>query len=246
MRRIEILDCPVDIATTEETLEYIVSSVDQKKFIQHGVVNVAKMINMRKDKELRDAVSSCDIINVDGMGVVLGARFLGYDIPHRVTGIDLFHRLIDISADKNYPIYLLGATEEVVSLACSKLIKDTPGLRIVGFHHGYFWEDEEEVVESIRKSGAKLLFVAITSPKKEVFINKWGKHLGVHFAMGVGGTFDIVAGKTRRAPVFMQNSGLEWLYRIIQEPRRMWKRYLYTNLYFLYLIIKYRIWGSGK
>ena len=100
---------------------------------------------------------------------------------------------------------------------------------------------EEEVVTKIKNSAAQLLFVAITSPKKENFINKWKKVLNVNFVMGVGGTFDIVSGKTKRAPVWMQNIGLEWFYRIIQEPKRMWKRYLKTNIIYLILLIKHKI-----
>jgi N-acetylglucosaminyldiphosphoundecaprenol N-acetyl-beta-D-mannosaminyltransferase len=116
-------------------------------------------------------------------------------------------------------------------------------------HHGYFWDDEEQVVEMIRRSSARLLFVAITSPKKENFINRWKDRLGVDFVMGVGGTFDVVAGKVRRAPVWMQRSGLEWAYRVAQEPRRMWKRYFTTNTKFALMLIKSRIasaFGSGS
>ena len=116
-----------------------------------------------------------------------------------------------------------------------------PNLNIAGTHHGYFWDDEEAVVNRIKESGAKLLFVAITSPKKENFINKWQDKLGVNFVMGVGGTFDVVAGKVNRAPKWMQNAGLEWLYRVLQEPGRMWKRYLVTNSKFAWLLIKEKL-----
>jgi N-acetylglucosaminyldiphosphoundecaprenol N-acetyl-beta-D-mannosaminyltransferase len=174
------------------------------------------------------------------MGIVLGARFLGYNIPERVAGIDLFLKLISMSAKKNYPIYLLGSKDEVVKNTASKLQSLYPTINIAGYHHGYFWENEEEIVEKIKASGAKLLFVAITSPKKENFINRWKEKLGVTFVMGVGGTFDVVSGKVKRAPLWMQKYGLEWFFRIIQEPRRMWKRYLVTNTKFVGLIFKYK------
>ena len=119
------------------------------------------------------------------------------------------------------------------------------GLQLAGFHHGYFWEDENAVVTRIRESGARLLFVAITSPKKENFINRWRDRLGVDFVMGVGGTFDVVAGKVKRAPVWMQKSGLEWFYRVIQEPGRMWRRYLTTNLAFMLMVLKAKYRGGA-
>ena len=190
---------------------------------------------------MADSVKACDIINIDGMGVVLGARFCGHTIPERVAGVDLFHALLAMSARRAFPVFLLGAEKAVVDKTTDVVEKLYPGLKVVGHHHGYFWDDEEAVVSQIKASGAKLLFVAITSPKKENFINKWKDKLGVDFVMGVGGTFDVVAGKVKRAPLWMQEYGLEWLYRVIQEPRRMWKRYLVTNSQFAWLLLKERL-----
>ncbi|WP_417792219.1 WecB/TagA/CpsF family glycosyltransferase [Stutzerimonas xanthomarina] len=238
MQRIEVMGCPMDVATMEETVENIRQAVLAERFTQHVVVNVAKLVNMRDDAQLRESVESCDIINIDGMGVVLGARFLGHEVPERVTGVDLFHELLTMSAREGLPVYLLGAQEEVVAATARKVDVLYPGLQIAGYHHGYFWDDEAAMVEKIRASGAKLLFVAITSPKKENFINRWRDQLGVTFVMGVGGTFDVVAGKVKRAPLWMQKWGLEWLYRVIQEPGRMWKRYLITNSKFAWLLFK--------
>ena len=166
------------------------------------------------------------------------------DIKERVAGIDLFEELVKLSAAKNYPIFLLGAKENVVNDTKSTLLQKYNNLKIAGIHHGYFWDDEEIVVEKIKKSGAKLLFVAITSPKKENFINKWKDELGVEFVMGVGGSFDVVAGKVKRAPNWMQRSGLEWFFRLAQEPRRMFKRYAITNIKFLFLILNIMIKGK--
>ena len=238
MKRIEFLKAPMDIATMQETVTFIESRIEQKQFLQHVVVNVAKIVNMQKDPVLAESVKACEVINIDGMGVVFGARFLGHDVPERVAGVDLFHELLAMSAKRDFPVFLLGATEEVVSKTVEVVKAQNPNLNIAGYHDGYFWQDEEAVVTKIRESGAKLLFVAITSPKKENFINKWQDKLGVDFVMGVGGTFDVVAGKVKRAPQWMQKAGLEWLYRVIQEPGRMWKRYLITNSKFAYLLIK--------
>ncbi|SFT48204.1 N-acetylglucosaminyldiphosphoundecaprenol N-acetyl-beta-D-mannosaminyltransferase [Pseudoalteromonas sp. DSM 26666] len=243
MKRIEFLKAPMDIATMQETVFFIESRIEQKQFLQHVVVNVAKIVNMQKDPVLAESVKACEVINIDGMGVVFGARFLGHEVPERVAGVDLFHELLAMSAKRDFPVFLLGATEEVVSKTVSKVKAQNPNLNIAGYNDGYFWDDEEAVVTKIRESGAKLLFVAITSPKKENFINKWQDKLGVDFVMGVGGTFDVVAGKVKRAPQWMQKAGLEWLYRVIQEPGRMWKRYLVTNSKFVYLLIKNKFNG---
>ena len=240
MSRIEFLGAPMDSLTMVESVAQIESKISNGEFLQHVVVNVAKLVHMQKDNVLSESVKACDIINIDGMGVVLGARFCGHYVPERVAGVDLFHELLVMSAKRDFPVFLLGANKEVVAEARRRVEVLYPELIVAGHHHGYFWDDEEAMVEIIKASGAKLLFVAITSPKKENFINRWQDQLGVDFVMGVGGTFDVVAGKVKRAPVWMQNNGLEWLYRVIQEPRRMWKRYLVTNSVFLWLLLKER------
>lgn len=222
----------------DQTVRTIVERVEKGEFTQHCVVNVAKIVNMQSDSTLRESVNNCDIINVDGQGVVWGARLCGIDVPERVAGIDLFHELLQTSNDKQLPVYLLGAKEEIISKTVMTLSRRYPKLKIAGSHHGYFWDNERAVVDTIAKSGAKLLFVAISSPKKETFIDRWKDHLNVDFVMGVGGTFDVVAGKSKRAPQWMQKAGMEWFYRLIQEPGRMWKRYLSTNSRFAWLLAK--------
>ncbi|WP_199482736.1 WecB/TagA/CpsF family glycosyltransferase [Vibrio owensii] len=238
MSRINFIDSPMDTLNMPETVESIKKRIQTGLFTQHVVVNVAKLVNMKKDPELASSVTECDIINIDGMGVVWGARFLGHSVPERVAGVDLFHNLNAMAETEGFPVFFLGATEEVVQRTAEVMKGNHPNLNIAGYHHGYFWDDEETLVKKVKESGAKLLFVAITSPKKENFINKWKDELGVDFVMGVGGTFDVVAGKVNRAPKWMQDNGLEWFYRIVQEPRRMWKRYAVTNSLFIALLIK--------
>ncbi len=233
-----MMGVPMHPWTMGETLDEISRRLDEGKFTQHVVVNVAKLVKMQNDSLLRDSVVACDIINADGMGIVWGAGFLGVNIPERVTGIDLFSNLLYLASERGDSVFLLGAQPEVIEKTVKNIQEDYPKLHIAGWHHGYFWDNEKEIVDIIRYSGAKFLFVGISSPKKEQFINKWREQLGVKFVMGVGGTFDIVAGITRRAPIWMQNAGLEWLYRVIQEPRRMWKRYLVTNSKFIWMLVR--------
>jgi N-acetylglucosaminyldiphosphoundecaprenol N-acetyl-beta-D-mannosaminyltransferase len=243
MHRIKFLNTPLDVANMQETVSFISARIDRHEFLQHVAVNVAKLVNMQKDGHLATSVRACDLINIDGMGIVFGARFLGYKIPGRVTGIDLFHNLLEMSANRGFPVFLLGAEDTVVYQAVEKIKQQHSEIKIAGYHHGYFWGNEEAVVEKIRASGARLLFVAMSSPKKENFINEWKDGLGVDFVMGVGGTLDVVAGKVKRAPEWMQNIGLEWFYRILQEPCRMWKRYTITNTLFAGMLIKEKVKG---
>lgn len=238
---INFMGVRMHIWTMNETVDEIFSRLKFGLFTQHVVVNVAKLVNMGRDEVLDESVQSCDIINIDGMGVVWGAKFLGFDVPERVAGFDLFHKLLARAAKEGEPVFLLGARPEILEQAVINLETKFPGLKIAGSHHGYFWDDEEAVVAEIAASGAKMLFVAISSPKKENFINSWRQQLGVNFVMGVGGTFDIVAGKSKRAPELMQKYGLEWLYRLIQEPRRMWKRYLVTNTIFVFKLLRCKV-----
>jgi N-acetylglucosaminyldiphosphoundecaprenol N-acetyl-beta-D-mannosaminyltransferase len=232
MRLFNFLGFPLHAGTMEETVSLLAERIERREFTQHVVVNVSKLVHMKRDRELADSVQACDLINIDGMGVVWGARLLGHAVPERVAGIDLFDRLLATAADRKWPVYLLGATDVVVAKTVERVLEKHRGLQIAGYSNGYFWDNEKAAVDAIRSSGARLLFVAITSPKKETFIERWKDDLGVDFVMGVGGTFDVIAGKVRRAPVWMQRSGLEWLFRVIQEPRRMWKRYLVTNVKF--------------
>ena len=225
---------PWDLNTT---LDFIEDNIISHKInMQHIVVNVAKLVNAQKNIDLRNAINESHLVNIDGLPVVVVLRMLGYDVPERVAGIDLFLNLLSISELKGYKIYFLGATQEVIENMVSKVREKYPRLSITGFRNGYFLEDEElDIAENIQKSKSDILFLGISSPKKEFFINKYSRLMNVPFTMGVGGSFDIISGKTKRAPQWMQRSGFEWFYRLCQEPNRMWKRYLITNTQFFYL-----------
>lgn len=244
-RVVECLGVKFHALSMSETLELIEERIERRVFTQHVVVNAAKVVNMRSNPELKQAVFDCDVINADGMGVVWGARLLGAEVPERVAGIDIFLKLLDLSARRFWPVYFLGATSEVCARAQREALKLFPALQVAGSHHGFFdAEGEQEIVRNIRASGAKLLFVAMSSPKKETFIERWKGQLGVDFVMGVGGSFDVLAGLVRRAPEWMQRNGLEWLYRVLQEPRRMWRRYAVTNTIFVYLLAREKMFRS--
>ena len=246
--KIDFLGIPVDSHTMLETVSRIDEAIVANEHIKHVVINAGKVVSMMKDKELFQSVLSCDIINADGQSIVWAARFLGKKIPGRVAGVDLMQELIKLASRKGYKCFFLGAGKEVLNIVVEKYSREYgPGI-IAGYRDGYFGEDEEpEVAREIAESGAQILFVAITSPKKEKFLYRYEDVLRkVNFTMGVGGTFDIIAGITRRAPKWVQDLGMEWFIRLVQEPGRMWKRYLVGNTIFIYLVIREKIRGKNR
>jgi len=236
-----VFGIPIQALSMDESLAFIRSRIEEGVFTQHVVVNAGKIVAMQSDEELRRSVLEADMINADGMSVVWASRFLGKALPARVAGIDLMLELVKMSFEKGYRCYFLGAKQAVVEAVVAEFSgKYSPDI-VAGYRNGYFSSDEEaKVAEDIAASGADMLFVAMSSPKKEIFVNKYKDVMKVPFVMGVGGSFDVVAGVTKRAPLWMQRLGLEWFYRFIQEPRRMWKRYLVGNSKFLWLVLKAR------
>lgn len=224
----------------EETIDKVVNHIEGGTQMHHVVVNAGKIVAMQKDENLRKSVNESEIINADGQAVVWASRFLKKPLKERVAGIDLMINLVEMAHEKNYKIFLFGAKEEVVKTVVDIYSeKYSPDL-IAGYRNGYFDRDEEEAIaREIAKSGTQMLFVAITSPIKENFLYNHREILkDVNLIMGVGGSFDVISGKTKRAPLWMQKSGLEWFYRFLQEPKRMWKRYLVGNSKFIYLVFK--------
>jgi N-acetylglucosaminyldiphosphoundecaprenol N-acetyl-beta-D-mannosaminyltransferase len=244
-QRISLMGCLIDNLTMAETVDKVAGFIASGQPHQHVVVNVDKLVKAQKDPALRDIINRCDLVNADGMPVVWAARWLGRPLKARVTGVDLFDALMAQAAVRGWRVFLLGAREEVVMAVRDKYAQRFPALQFAGARNGY-WSAEEEpdVVEQVRASRADLLFVAISSPYKEHFLGTWQAHMRVPFAMGVGGTFDVAAGKVKRAPVWMQQSGLEWFYRFLQEPRRMFRRYFIEDMGFVRLLV--REWWQAR
>jgi len=239
-KRIDFLGIPVDVLTMHETVNLVDVAIFEKRNLQHVVINAGKVVSMQIDNALYNSVVSSDIINADGQSIVWAARFLGKFLPGRVAGIDLMEELVRLAANKSYKCFFLGAKEEVTQKVVAIYAEKYGSSIIAGYRNGYFTKAEEsEIAIEIAASGAQLLFVAITSPHKENFLYTYRDILSpVNFTMGVGGSFDVVAGFTKRAPIWMQKIGLEWFYRFLQEPRRMWKRYLFGNFKFICLVLK--------
>lgn len=237
--RVFLFDTPVDILSRQETIDRAVAAMRTKVPCQHVALNVAKLVNARTDAELRQDVATADVVGIDGMGIVYALRLLGHRVDERVAGVDLFEDLMDLCAREGFRPFLLGATQEVLTATQAELRRRHPDLRFAGCHHGYFkTEDDAAIADAIRESGADCVFVAMPTPRKERFMKAWRARMGAPFVMGVGGTFDVVSGHVRRAPVIWQRLGLEWAYRMLQEPRRMFWRYARTNAIFAVMLTR--------
>ena len=231
----------------EQSLARCEAAIVSQRYLQHMSVNAAKFVALRDDPEMHRMIAACELITADGQSVVWAARLLGVRLPERVAGIDLMTRLLEVADSKGYGVYVLGARRKVLDAALQRLRERYPRLRLVGSHDGYYADEEaEEICEEIRSSGADILFVAMSSPRKEYFLGERGAQLGVPFAMGVGGSIDVIAGLTRRAPRVLQRVGLEWAYRLAQEPRRLARRYVVTNARFAWLVLKALITRRGS
>jgi N-acetylglucosaminyldiphosphoundecaprenol N-acetyl-beta-D-mannosaminyltransferase len=237
--RVDVLGIGIDALTTDETVERAAAVVEERGYAQHVCVNAAKVVAIRRDPELHAIVERCEIVSADGQSVVWASRLLGRPLPERVNGTELMFSLFGVAEERGWSVYVLGATSEVLDRALAQIRADHPRLEIAGARDGYFPDEEAgAVADAIAAAKPDLLFVAISSPKKERFLGEHGRALGVPFVMGVGGSIDIVAGVTRRAPEWMRRAGLEWLFRLLQEPRRLGRRYLVTNAQFMGLLAR--------
>lgn len=235
-RRTTFLGVPLDPISMRETLEVIGDAVAADRPMTHLGVNAANLVLARDNADYLADLAAADLVTADGQSVVWGARLYGIGVPERVTGIDLMEALLAEATMRGWSVYLLGAREEVVTALATRL--SARGVNVAGCHHGYFAEERAAgMAARIRASGATILFVGMPTPRKEQFIIHEAVTAGVPFSMGVGGSFDVLAGLLSRAPRIVQRLGLEWLYRLAQEPRRLLRRYVVTNTRFLLLLV---------
>jgi len=238
-RSVRLFGVPIHAMTMPQALDVVHEAITRHERLQIGVVNVAKVVNMRRNPALGEDVLTSDLILADGMAVVWASRLLGAPLPERVAGIDLMFGILERGNQHGYRVYCLGATEEISATVAERIAERYPKVQLVGRRNGYFRDDESEAIaKDIADSRADVLFVAITSPKKERFLARWSAMMDVPVCHGVGGSFDVFAGKVQRAPESWQRLGLEWLYRVKQEPGRLWKRYLITNSIFCGMVFR--------
>lgn len=238
----DILGIPVDNLTLSEAVDRISEMISRGGQHYAVVVNAAKAVVADRDDALRQVLLGADLITADGMSVVWASRMLGTPLKERVAGIDLCERLVERAASRNLSAFFLGASDQSVRGTVEHFLSRHPALRVAGFRDGYFPPAEAgEVADTIKRSGADLLFVALGSPAQERWIATWLGRTGARFALGVGGSFDHFSGRARRAPLWMRGAGLEWLYRLLSEPRRLWKRYLIGNIAFAWLVFRQKL-----
>ncbi len=241
MKRIDFLGCPVDNLTLLEAIAKIEEFIHSGTPHQIVPINAAKLWRMERDPRLANIVKTASLV-IPEKAIVMGSKVLGNPLKEHIGGIMLLKALIPVAAQKGYRIYFLGAKPEVVERMVDRLRKDYPKLPIVGWHHGYLSnEDDDRLVQEIRALGPDILLVAMGTPKQEYWIAEHMQELGVPVCMGVGGSFDVLAGIRRDAPSWVRALAMEWLYRLVQDPRNKWKRYLITIPWFWYKITSYKL-----
>jgi N-acetylglucosaminyldiphosphoundecaprenol N-acetyl-beta-D-mannosaminyltransferase len=239
-RRTSFFDLPFFYRLTNEEA---VSVIDG--FIRSGtphrvtVVNAARIIGCRQNPMLWQIAATADLVLNDGMGMMYASRLLGRPLPENLSGPLMMMRLVGLAAERGYSVYFLGAKPEMVHRAVKNFLEKYPALKVAGYHDGYFSSREEpEIVRKIREAHPEILLVAMGSPREELFIYKHMQEMGVPLCLDLGGAFDVAAGMTRLAPKWMRVAGLEWLYRVIQEPGRLWRRYLTVIPWFVFLVLR--------
>lgn len=230
-RRVDFLGCPLDCLTSDTLLSELVASIRGRqaaKVIQF--VNANKVAMVRSEPALGGLLGRADYVLADGQPMLPMAAMLGITIPERIDGIGLMDKLLRLADREGFSVYLLGARQEVVEECVRRIGREFPGVRIAGYRNGYFTLPEiDGIAAAVRATAPDFLFLGMGSPMKERLADEWKDFLGARVIQGVGGSFDVMAGMVKRAPRWMQRCGIEWCFRVLQEPRRMFWRYVKTN-----------------
>jgi N-acetylglucosaminyldiphosphoundecaprenol N-acetyl-beta-D-mannosaminyltransferase len=230
----------------EGALGWIQDRLRRRRPVYIVTLNGALLVQAAHNAEVRGLVNGAGLVTADGIGVLLAARILGVALPERVAGIDLAVALMGVAARTGYRVFLLGSAQGVADDTAAELRRRHPGLRIGGTHHGFFTPDEEPgVLARIREARPDVLLVALGAPRQEYWMHRWCAELGVPVSIGVGGSFDVIAGRIPRAPRWMQRAGLEWLYRVAREPRRWQVVRTIPPLFWMAAVQRLRRWRSG-
>ncbi len=241
--RVTLLGCPLDLVDFEEAASWCFDAARAKGSpAQLVTVNAQSLLMMRDDPAMDRAIREAAMVVADGASMALAARILRLPWKGRVTGVDLMARLLRDGSSRGLKVYFLGATDVVLDRLLAVTRERHPGLVVAGYRNGYFDREKDgEVIDAIRASGADVLFVGMPTPFKEVWLHRNLSRFGAGLVIGVGGTFDVLAGLVPRAPVWMQRAGLEWSWRLMMEPRKLWKRNLVYNSRFVALLLRERI-----
>ncbi len=223
----------------DETKKKIVEFINEGRKAIITPINPEKIMKSFKDDKLREILLNSDLLLPDGYGIIFASKILKIQLKERITGIDMFEALLDYANENRLSIYFLGTQEEILKKVIERIEKEYPGIKIAGYHNGFF-KEENEVLEDLKDKKFDILFVAMGSPKQEYFIYDNFDKIDAKIFMGVGGSFDVFSGKLKRAPYLIRKLGLEWLYRFILEPRKRFPRV--TQLFnFMILVFKERL-----
>ena len=229
---VRILGIRVDEYDMLQSLDLIGAFVSQgrEELKQVVTINPEGVWLAVKDPDLAGIIDNAALVTPDGNGILWAAERLGAPLRERVPGIELLENICRRGAEEGWSVYLLGAKPGVAEKAAERLCEKYPGLNVVGCDNGYFRDREEQAIDAIRKAGPDVLFAALGMPYQEQWLHRHRKKLGCAVAVGVGGSFDVLAGLVRRAPVMWQRLKLEWLWRLLSDPKR-WRRYLVIPRY---------------
>lgn len=219
---VKILGIPVSPYTMASAVNFLQESILKQQNVFVVTANAEIIMLAKENPDYKELlIHQADLILPDGAGTVWGGRMLGFNIPERVAGYDLFLHLLSVAAEKKIPVYFFGGTPGIADAAAICGAKRYPGLIVAGTRNGYFTEAEvPDIIEKINQSGAQMLFAALGAPKQEYWLANHAKKLKPFLRMGIGGSFDVLAGKVKRAPQWMQDAKLEWFYRLIKQPSR--------------------------
>ena len=245
MFRIRFLNIEIDNLSMDESIDYIDKLIKRKKNSYVVTPNVDHIVKLENDSEFLEVYNNADLVLTDGMPLVWISKFLKTPIKEKVSGSDLFPKVCKLADEKGYSIFLLGAAEGIAIKAAENLKNKYKNLNIVGtFSPSYGFEKSkseiEEIIKKVNEAKPDILAVGLGAPKQEKFIYKYKNKLNVPISLAIGASIDFEAGNIERAPKWMQKSGLEWFYRFLKEPKRMFKRYFIDDLKIIKVLIKYR------
>ncbi|MFZ2054539.1 MAG: WecB/TagA/CpsF family glycosyltransferase [Candidatus Aminicenantales bacterium] len=239
-KKYDVLGVPLSEVSLEKLVHDIRKRILHSRQTTIFSVNPEKVILSQHDPELSEALNSADILIPDGIGVILSLWLFQRQKRNRIPGIDLFESLLSIAAQDKYPVFLLGADPQVNKLAVKQMLGRYPGIIIAGSNHGYFKNEEAKcIIDKINSCNASILFVGMGSPRQEKWIHRYRHHIKATICMGVGGSFDVISGRVRRAPLCLRKMGLEWFTRLAKEPRRAERQVSLAR--FVFAIIKRRL-----
>lgn len=236
----EILGIKVHPFTMKEAVNFLVAQVKNKQITNVITANAEIIMMGQKDPAYRHILHNAECVLPDGAGTVWAGRTLGYAVPERVAGFDLFVELLKVAPQYNYKMYFFGAAPGIAELAKKKCEEIAPGVQVVGCRNGYFSsEDTPAIIQDINASGADFLFVALGAPKQEFWLRDNAATLKPYIRVGLGGSFDVLAGKVERAPKWMQDASLEWLFRLCKQPSRFMRMLVLPHFVWKVLLAKY-------